>query len=309
MRRQLSHAEQNEYLQILNSSHFQLKKTNFPNPRSWEHLSKGKIDKNNCDHFLTSYKKKKVTVKQVSEKQFNNEGSIFAKLSNTGSCQYIINFIGCHIPEIEKNQEKTNLLQNPFSKHLLVFEYEAKEDACKFLKNLKNNHLIKLQLILEWIINLASALEYLKEHGIVHRNVTAKNCLITSENKLKLGNFKMSRLTVKKRKEITLSDNKCEFVRENKDSELDCTDLDLNEEFSPVQYRAPETRNFKKFTCESDAWSLGVVMWEFFWRCYKKPYDDEKWDVAQIFDRLDEGKRLNKPDMMPQKVYRERIKS
>lgn len=299
MRRQLSIAENKTYLTTLETD-LRLTRKDFLTRSSWENVSKGKINKNQCEHWITqlAQKKKKVVVKQVSEHQFQNEGSIFARLSYGTLSPCIVNFMGCYIPD----SEKASLTNSQFSKHILVYQYEANRDAFSYLKTVKHN--VQIKTVVEWIENLASALEHLKEHGIVHRNITSKNCLITHDYKLKLSDFKLARLTKAVRQE-TKSDNKCEFSRQESNN-LPIHELDLSfcDEDSPlVQWRAPETRNSTKFTCESDAWSLGVVIWEFFWRCSKRPYDDEKWDIAEIYLRLDEGKILKKPDTMPKQIY------
>ena len=199
-RRQLSKSEQNEYLHLLETD-FRLQKKDFVlSKTSWEDLSKGKINENNCDKYIAQliHKKKQVVVKQVTEKQYRKEGSIFVKTKYSGSCEYIVEFVGGFSPksendDIEKSKksnkkEKQRLLGDiRFSKHLLVFQYEVNRDAYNYLRNVKNQILVKT--VIRWITNLAAALEFLKEHGIIHRNVKAKSCLITNDKKLKLADF------------------------------------------------------------------------------------------------------------------------
>ncbi|CAJ0934454.1 unnamed protein product, partial [Mesorhabditis belari] len=85
---------------------------------------------------------------------------------------------------------------------------------------------------------IADALAYLVTKKIVHRDVAARNVLLTKKKKPKLCDFGMSRHI----DDFT--------VREN--------------ERLPLQWIAPEVLEFGVFSEKSDVWSFGILLWEMY---------------------------------------------
>ncbi|XP_059047398.1 uncharacterized protein LOC131842851 [Achroia grisella] len=88
----------------------------------------------------------------------------------------------------------------------------------------------------------SSALAYLSQRRLVHRDVRASNCLIDARRSLKLADFGMAR-------ETTCSDGIAEYTCRRRG-------------FFPVLWMAPESLDRGVFSAATDVWALGVLMLE-----------------------------------------------
>lgn len=68
----------------------------------------------------------------------------------------------------------------------------------------------------------------------------------------------------------------------------------------PVRWTAPEAITHTKFTCSSDVWSFGVVMWEVM-SYGERPYWN--WSNTDVIKAVDKGFRLFIPPNCPQILY------
>ncbi|CAD5235572.1 unnamed protein product [Bursaphelenchus xylophilus] len=89
---------------------------------------------------------------------------------------------------------------------------------------------------------------YLSMRKIIHRDVAARNCLLSKENEAKISDFGLSVST----KELKLD-------RLNK---------------MPVRWLAPETFRNGLFTTKTDVWSFGIMMWEIYSYCKTDPFPE-----------------------------------
>ena len=67
----------------------------------------------------------------------------------------------------------------------------------------------------------------------------------------------------------------------------------------PVKWMAPEALFDRKYTCKSDVWSYGVLLWEIF-TLGGNPYPSVP--VEKLFDLLREGHRMAKPQYASQEM-------
>lgn len=124
---------------------------------------------------------------------------------------------------------------------------------------------------------------YLEELNYIHRDIAARNCLVSSRKKeervVKLADFGLAR-----------------------DIYKDSYYKKLNDSAMPLKWMAPECLTEQKFTTMSDVWSFGVVMWEVMSFCQEKPYSN----VEPFFmkDHLAGGYRLRKPEDCDDNIYR-----
>ncbi|CAL4063735.1 unnamed protein product, partial [Meganyctiphanes norvegica] len=88
-------------------------------------------------------------------------------------------------------------------------------------------------------LDVAKALDYLSEQKYVHRDVACRNCLVSAERIVKLSDFGMTRAMYES-----------DYYRFNRKAML------------PVRWMSPESLEEGVFTCKSDMWSFGVLLYE-----------------------------------------------
>ncbi|XP_077982551.1 uncharacterized protein LOC144437483 [Glandiceps talaboti] len=91
----------------------------------------------------------------------------------------------------------------------------------------------------EMAFDVAAGLDYLSKLNYVHRDLACRNCLVHASRLVKIGDFGMTR---------PLYDS--DYYRFERNGML------------PVRWMAPESLIDGLFTCKSDIWSLGVVLYE-----------------------------------------------
>ena len=122
----------------------------------------------------------------------------------------------------------------------------------------------------------ADGLAYLASCNFVHRDVAARNVLVSTERRAKISDFGMSRET-----------------------KIDAAYVGKNGQF-PVRWTAPEALEEFKFTTQSDVWSFGVLMYEI-WTKAAVPY--EGLTNQKVWVEVLAGYRLPCPDNCPTVVH------
>lgn len=93
-----------------------------------------------------------------------------------------------------------------------------------------------------YAMDVARGLAYLAEQKYVHRDIACRNCLVSSQRVVKIGDFGMARPTF--------------------ESDYYCFNRKGVRKLFPVRWMPPETLSMGKFTPASDMWSFGVVLFE-----------------------------------------------
>ena len=109
--------------------------------------------------------------------------------------------------------------------------------------------------MIKWCHQLASAVAYLASIPIIHRDIAARNCLLSDEMDLKLCDFGLAKL-----KDYREKNPQHNFAR--------------SDDKVAIPWAAPECLESAFCTPKSDVWSLGVTMWEFLNRCQVNPYEE-----------------------------------
>uniref|UniRef100_A0A3Q2XWF4 Focal adhesion kinase 1 n=1 Tax=Hippocampus comes TaxID=109280 RepID=A0A3Q2XWF4_HIPCM len=123
---------------------------------------------------------------------------------------------------------------------------------------------------------LSMALAYLESKRFVHRDIAARNVLVSTVDCVKLGDFGLSRY---------MEDSSYYKASKGK---------------LPIKWMAPESINFRRFTTASDVWMFGVCMWEILMYGIK-PFQGVK--NNDVIGRIENGERLAMPPQCPPTLY------
>uniref|UniRef100_A0A1A8EZ10 Focal adhesion kinase 1 n=1 Tax=Nothobranchius korthausae TaxID=1143690 RepID=A0A1A8EZ10_9TELE len=123
---------------------------------------------------------------------------------------------------------------------------------------------------------LSTALAYLESKRFVHRDIAARNVLVSTVDCVKLGDFGLSRY---------MEDSSYYKASKGK---------------LPIKWMAPESINFRRFTTASDVWMFGVCMWEIL-MFGVKPFQGVK--NNDVIGRIENGERLAMPPQCPPTLY------
>ncbi|KAI8484481.1 Endothelial cell-specific molecule 1 [Branchiostoma belcheri] len=173
----------------------------------------------------------------------------------------------------------------------IVVEYAANEELRRYLWGLREQLKVtgnrKLFERLGFASGVASGLEELARLKIVHRDIAARNVVISDRKVAKIADFGLSR-------DVYTSSA---YERTNQGGE---------EELLPLKWMAVESLRDGVYTCESDVWSYGVLLWEIASFGEEPRYAGGPMhpDVCTLLELLKKGVRLQQPENCPLPVYR-----
>ncbi|KAJ1157851.1 hypothetical protein NDU88_010548 [Pleurodeles waltl] len=129
--------------------------------------------------------------------------------------------------------------------------------------------------------DIAQGCQYLEENHFIHRDIAARNCLLTCLGPgrvAKIGDFGMAR----------------DIYRASYYRKGGCAML-------PVKWMPPEAFMEGIFTSKTDTWSFGVLLWEIFSLGYM-PYPSKS--NQEVLEFVTNGGRMDPPKSCPGPVYR-----
>nr|KAG5701159.1 hypothetical protein BaRGS_023268 [Batillaria attramentaria] len=156
----------------------------------------------------------------------------------------------------------------------IVMELAKHGEMRAYLQN--NKPRLDLVMLIMYAYQLSTALSYLESKKFVHRDIAARNVLVSSHDSVKLGDFGLSR-----------------WVEEQSYYKASKGKL-------PIKWMAPESINFRRFTTASDVWMFGVCIWEILMYGVK-PFQGVK--NNDVIGKIEAGERLPLPLGCPPSLY------
>ncbi|XP_074091238.1 leukocyte tyrosine kinase receptor [Macrotis lagotis] len=168
---------------------------------------------------------------------------------------------------------------------LILLELMAGGDMKTFLRH-SRPHLgqpspLTIQDLLHLARDVAQGCHYLEENHFIHRDIAARNCLLTCsgpDRVAKIGDFGMARDIYR-----------ASYYRKGGRAML------------PVKWMPPEAFLEGIFTSKTDSWSFGILLWEIFSLGYM-PYPGRT--NQEVLDFVIGGGRMDPPRSCPGPVYR-----
>ncbi|XP_071362235.1 macrophage colony-stimulating factor 1 receptor 2 isoform X2 [Trachinotus anak] len=132
--------------------------------------------------------------------------------------------------------------------------------------------------LMRFSYQVAHGLDFLSTRNCIHRDVAARNVLLTDRRVAKICDFGLAR-----------------DIR-NDDSYIVKGNARL-----PVKWMAPESIFQCVYTIQSDVWSYGVLLWEIF-SLGKSPYPNIAVD-SNFYKMIKDGHHMSQPDFAPAEMY------
>ncbi|XP_070984954.1 tyrosine-protein kinase receptor TYRO3-like isoform X1 [Oncorhynchus clarkii lewisi] len=136
---------------------------------------------------------------------------------------------------------------------------------------------VSLQMLIQFMLDIARGMEYLSNRSIIHRDLAARNCMLSENLTVCVADFGLS-------KKIYSGD----YYRQGSVSKL------------PVKWIALESLADNVYTTQSDVWAFGVTMWEIMARG-QTPYPGV--ENSEIYEYLIKGERLKQPPDCQDDMY------
>ncbi|XP_044286003.1 tyrosine-protein kinase JAK1 isoform X2 [Varanus komodoensis] len=209
---------------------------------------------------------------------------------------------GNHIADLKKEIE---ILRNLYHENIVKYKGICTEDGGNGIKLImeflpsgslkeylpRNKSKISLKQQLKYAVQICKGMDYLGSRQYVHRDLAARNVLVENEQRVKIGDFGLTK---------TIETDK-EYYKVNDDRD------------SPVFWYAPECLLQSKFYIASDVWSFGVTLYELLTYCDSEcspmaeflkmigPTQGQM-TVTRLVRLLADGKRLPCPKNCPEEV-------
>ncbi|XP_054162071.1 hepatocyte growth factor receptor-like [Oppia nitens] len=164
---------------------------------------------------------------------------------------------------------------------LIVIPFMENRDLSSYLRN--ETHELSVRQLINFITDSAKGMEYLSLRHVVHRNLSAKHCMLDENLCIKIAHFGTSVSHPR------LHDYRHSF-----------TTVSYKYRSAAIKWTAPESLEYDRYDSRSDVWSFGVLVWEIMTRS-AIPYGDiENHSVLSYVKR---GGRLPRPYYCPDQLY------
>ena len=193
----------------------------------------------------TFRKKIKVAVKILSYKKgeadkilkdFTNEKNVMSRLNHPNLVQMYA---------ISKDNKGNNLLVQELMTSGCLQEYLKRISTFKDRTDFGET---SFKSLLSLCVQVARGMAHLERLNIVHRDLASRNILLDENRMAKVADFGLA---------------------------LSEIDADTENEMLPIKWTAPEALFDKRYSCSSDVWSFGILIWEIFTFGKEKPYKQQ----------------------------------
>jgi tRNA A-37 threonylcarbamoyl transferase component Bud32 len=154
----------------------------------------------------------------------------------------------------------------------LVMEFQGGGNLYQMLKTDPTNPAFSYNRLINLIHGIASGLEMLHSMNIVHRDIAARNILMSDSGVPKVSDFGMAR---------AIGENKAGITTSN---------------IGPIAWMAPESLRSQLYSDKTDVWAFGVLLWEIVAK--KDPFAGTQ--LIDLAIKIREGLTLPIPDDCPE---------
>uniref|UniRef100_A0A4W5LJL9 receptor protein-tyrosine kinase n=1 Tax=Hucho hucho TaxID=62062 RepID=A0A4W5LJL9_9TELE len=137
---------------------------------------------------------------------------------------------------------------------------------------------LDIEDLLRFSSQVAQGMDFLASKNCIHRDVAARNVLLTDGRVAKICDFGLAR-----------------------DIENDSNYVVKGNARLPVKWMAPESIFDYVYTVQSDVWSYGILLWEIF-SLGKSPYPNVVVDT-RFYKMIKDGCYMSQPDIAPPEIY------
>ena len=200
-----------------------------------------------CDLDKKEYDLKIIRTVAEQTIKFNNEIKILKKFNHPN----IIKLKGVFISSLKKNL-------------YIITEYADDGDLqMKLDEHKRNGEHFQENQIIDWLMQICLALEYIHEQKVIHRNIKPSSIFCMKKGFVKLGDFGIAKLL---------------------ENPLNKTNTFINNNM----YLAPEIINKEDYSFEVDIWDLGITFYQLMF--FQFPFEGK--DISEIYDNILEGKKV-----------------